>query len=90
MFLKLQKKKSRMTPPKMCDPYGPHLPVGRGFSEGIGGVFCRGFFYQMSASTYLMLCENCFNESPHIFSPLFQKENGKVAGNSKPFIRGSL
>jgi hypothetical protein len=55
MFLKLQKKKNHDR--KKCAPYGPHTPVGRGFSEEyeeMGGVFCRGLFYQMSAS-YLIL-----------------------------------
>ena len=42
---------------KICAPHGQHIPVSRGFSEEyeeMGGVFCRGFFYQMSAS-YLIL-----------------------------------
>ena len=47
MFLKLEKKNHGLRR-KKCAPHGPHIPVGRGFSEEyeeMGEVFCRGFFY---------------------------------------------
>jgi hypothetical protein len=62
IFLNSKKKKFTAGAAKYVLPHGQHIPVSRGFSEEyeeMGGVFCRGFFYQMSAS-YLILKEIVF------------------------------
>jgi hypothetical protein len=54
--LEIEKKNSRLTPENVCSSRSTHTRLPRFIKEHrkMGGFFCRGLFYQMSAS-YLIL-----------------------------------